>query len=90
MSMRVMSAGSAYRYFLTSVVAGDGSRDMTSPLIRYYTEKGVPPGRWVGSGLPGLGAGGIREGDEVAEDQLRRLLGEGRNPDTGAPLGRVS
>lgn len=34
MSMRVMSVGAAYRYLLKSVAIGDGSRDMTAPLIR--------------------------------------------------------
>lgn len=89
MSMRVMSAGAGYRYLLRSVVAGDGLRDMTSPLVRYYTEKGVPPGRWFGSGLPALGGGVIAAGGEVTEEQLRLLLGEGRDPVTGEPLGRL-
>lgn len=91
MSMRVMSAGAAYRYLLKSVAVGDGSRDMTAPLIRYYMAKGSPPGRWFGSGVPGLGIPGNRvvEGAEVTEEQLRRLLGEGRDPLTGAPLGRA-
>jgi len=88
-AMRVMSAGAAYRYLLKSVVVGDGSRDMTAPLIRYYTEKGAPPGRWFGSGVEGLAAGRIHDGEEVTETQLRRLLGEGRDPDTGMPLGRT-
>jgi conjugative relaxase-like TrwC/TraI family protein len=88
-SMRVMSAGAAYRYLLKSVAVGDGTRDMTAPLIRYYSAKGAPPGRWFGSGLPGLGAGEVRDGDEVTEQQLRRLLGEGRDPVTGAALGRT-
>ena len=91
MSMRVMSAGAAYRYLLKSVAVGDGSRDMTAPLIRYYTTKGTPPGRWFGSGVPALGIPGTRvvEGQAVTEEQLRRLLGEGRDPLTGAPLGRA-
>lgn len=91
MSMRVMSAGAAYRYLLKSVAVGDGSRDMTAPLIRYYTAKGTPPGRWFGSGVPALGIPGTRvvEGQEVTEEQLRHLLGEGRDPLTGAPLGRA-
>lgn len=89
MSMRVMSAGAAYRYLLKSIAVGDGSRDMTAPLIRYYSAKGAPPGRWLGSGLSGIGVGKVRGGDEVTEEQLRRLLGEARDPITGATLGRT-
>ncbi|GAB3597146.1 MobF family relaxase [Microbacterium tumbae] len=74
---------------LKSVAAGDGDRDMASPLTRYYAEKGTPPGRWLGSGLTAMGGGALGSGDEVTEDQLRRLLGQGCDPITGAPLGRA-
>jgi len=87
--MRVLSAGDGYRYLLKSVAAGDGDRDMASPLTRYYAEKGTPPGRWLGSGLTAMGGGALGSGDEVTEDQLRRLLGQGCDPVTGAPLGRA-
>lgn len=85
--MRVMSAGDGYAYLLASVAAGDGHRSMTTPLIRYYTEKGTPPGRWLGDGLAGFGHGDLTSGATVTEEQLRRLLGQGRDPITGAPLG---
>ncbi|WP_409047911.1 hypothetical protein AB2L57_01770 [Microbacterium sp. HA-8] len=45
LSMRLMSAGFGYGYLLRSIVIGDGVRDMTSPLLRYYTEKGAPHSR---------------------------------------------
>ncbi|HUA49564.1 MAG TPA: MobF family relaxase [Solirubrobacteraceae bacterium] len=88
-SMRVMSAGSGYEYLLQSVAAGDGHRPLTTPLIRYYTEKGTPPGYWLGTGVHGLGttARRIGPGGTVTEDHLRRLLGQGRDPLTGDPLG---
>src|SRR5665811_723552 len=82
-----MSAGSGYEYFLRTVAAGDGDRSLSTPLTRYYTEEGTPPGRWMGSGLPSLESH-INTGDEVAEDQLRRLIGEGKHPVTGEHLGR--
>jgi len=85
--MRVLSAGDGYRYLLKTVAVGDGHRDMASSLTRYYSEHGTPPGRWLGGGLPGLAGGGIAAGDEVTEPQLRRLLGAGRDPETGQPLG---
>jgi conjugative relaxase-like TrwC/TraI family protein len=89
-SMRVMSAGRGYEYLLRSVAAGDGNRDLGTPLTRYYAETGTPPGTWVGSGLTGLGsdgAGRIAEGDEVTEEHLARLLGAGVDPVTGHRLG---
>ncbi len=87
--MRVMSAGDGYRYLLSSVAAGDGSRRLTTPLIDYYTEKGTPPGYWLGGGTAGLGDSDrrIELGGTVGEEHLRRLLGQGRDPITGDPLG---
>ncbi|TFC87466.1 MobF family relaxase [Cryobacterium sp. TMT4-31] len=87
--MRVMSAGDGYKYLLRTVVAGDGQRSLSTPLTRYYSAKGTPPGRWMGSGLPGLGSGRILEGAEVTEAQLQRLIGMGRDPVDAAPLGRA-
>jgi hypothetical protein len=87
-SMRVMSAGRGYDYLLKSVVRGDRSIGAATPLTRYYTEEGTPPGRWLGSGLHALGNGEIRRGDEVTPRQLALLLGAGRDPVTGEPLGR--
>ncbi|TFC49090.1 conjugal transfer protein [Cryobacterium sp. TMT2-17-1] len=87
--MRVMSAGDGYKYLLRTVAAGDGHRSPSTPLTRYYNAKGTPPGRWVGSGLPGLGSGRILEGAEVTEAQLQRLIGLGRDPVDGVPLGRA-
>jgi hypothetical protein len=85
-----MSAGRGYEYLLKSVAAGDGDRDLGTPLTAYYTAEGTPPGTWLGSGLAGLGsedAGQVRDGDAVTEDHLARLLGAGVDPVTGAKLG---
>jgi conjugative relaxase-like TrwC/TraI family protein len=87
-SMRVMSAGDGYKYLLRTVVAGDATRSLTTPLTRYYSVKGTPPGRWIGSGIQGLGLGRIVDGADVTEPQLQLLIGMGRDPVTGAPLGR--
>ena len=57
MTIRVMSSGKGYEYLLKSVVVGDGDREMSSPLTRYYTESGCPPGTWVGTGLMSLDDG---------------------------------
>jgi conjugative relaxase-like TrwC/TraI family protein len=87
--MRVMSAGDGYRYLLASVAAGDGQRDLSTPLTRYYAEAGCPPGFWLGSGIRSLGDGQLRAGDTVSEEQLALLLGSGRDPVTGDPLGHA-
>jgi len=88
-SIRVMSAGDGYKYLLRTVAAGDGDRSLSTPLTRYYNAEGTPPGRWLGSGLSGLGAGQIGVGAQVSEAQLQLLVGMGRDPITGEPLGRA-
>ena len=87
--MRVMSAGDGYKYLLRTIAAADGDRSLSTPLTRYYTEEGTPPGNWMGSALPGLGDGQIGAGDQVSEAQLQLLIGMGRDPITGKPLGRA-
>lgn len=87
--MRVVSAGDGYRYLLRTVAAADGDRALSTPLTRYYAEKGTPPGFWLGSGLPMLGGGELSEHETVSEAQLELLLGLGRDPITGNPLGRA-
>lgn len=82
-----MTAGQGYRYLLNSVVTGDGDRDAASALTRYYAEAGTPPGSWLGSGLADL-SGPVGPGSEVSEEQLRRLMGYGQDPNTGEQLGR--
>ncbi|WP_156411683.1 MobF family relaxase [Nocardioides sp. Soil805] len=84
-----MSAGSGYQYLLRSVAAGDGNRSLSTPLTRYYSEVGTPPGRWMGSGLGAFGTGQLVPGMKVTEDQLALLIGMGRDPITGEQLGRA-
>lgn len=86
-SMRVMSAGDGYEYLLRTVAAGDGDRSLSTPLTRYYTEEGTPPGFWMGSGLPHLGNGELAAGGRVSEAQLQLLVGMGHDPITGEALG---
>lgn len=86
-SMRVMSAGDGYKYLLRTVATGDGDRVLSTPLTRYYTEEGTPPGRWMGSAATALGSGTVTVGNEVSEEQLQRLIGQGLDPVTGQALG---
>ena len=90
MTIRVMSSGRGYEYLLKSVVAGDGDRDMSTALTRYYTETGSPQGTWLGAGLAALDTGQgpvLADGDQVTEEHLARLLGDGTHPVTCASLG---
>ena len=86
-SMRVMSAGDGYKYLLKTIAAADGDRSLSTPLTRYYVEAGTPPGRWLGAGVAALGKGELSVGDRVSETQLPLLIGMGRDPVTGTPLG---
>src|SRR6478735_4825238 len=88
-SLRRMTAGNGYQYLLRSVVAGDGARALSTPLTRYYSEIGTPPGRWVGSGMSAFGDGQLAAGLPLTEEQLALLIGMGRDPVTGEPLGRA-
>lgn len=88
-SLRRMSAGSGYQYLLRSVAAGDGTRALSTPLTRYYSEVGTPPGRWLGSGVCAFGTGQLAAGMRVTEEQLALLIGMGRDPITGEQLGRA-
>ncbi|WP_249933793.1 MobF family relaxase [Kocuria sp. 2SI] len=90
MTIRVMSAGRGYEYLMKSVATGDATRETGTPLTRYYTETGCPPGTWLGSGLESLDTGrgpALADGDTVTEEQLEKLLGQGVHPLTGAKLG---
>jgi conjugative relaxase-like TrwC/TraI family protein len=88
-SMRVMSAGDGYKYLLRTVASADGDRELSTPLTRYYVEAGTPPGQWLGSGVVSLGRGQLVAGDRVSEAQLQLLMGMGRDPITGDPLGHA-
>jgi conjugative relaxase-like TrwC/TraI family protein len=90
MSIRRMTLGEGYRYLMSSVARGDGAEHAASNLTRYYAETGTPPGRFLGSGLPGLHKGrGIEVGGVVSEEHLFRMLGMLQDPITGEQLGRA-
>ncbi|MFI2362650.1 MobF family relaxase [Promicromonospora sp. NPDC019610] len=86
-SISAVAAGDGVGYLLGSVVRGDCELADPGAALRYYTEAGTPPGRWVGKGVAEFGTGGLEPGATVTEQQLERLLGEGLDPVTGEPLG---
>ncbi len=88
MSLCVRYAGDSYRYLLDSVTTDHG-RAAGSPMTRYYTGPGTPPGTWVGTGLAGLGGGaGMPAGSSVTPRQMERLFRDGTDPLTDTALGR--
>lgn len=88
-SLRKMSPGHGCNYLLKSVAAGDGNRSLRTPMTRYYTEAGTPPGFWMGSGVAEFGNGQVALGAVVTPAQLELLLVHGCDPVTGEQLGRA-
>ncbi|TDX04032.1 MobF family relaxase [Kribbella sp. VKM Ac-2566] len=88
LSIHRLTAGDGYKYLLRHIASGDLDRRMATALTTYYTASGYPSGRWMGSGLSGLGAGELIPGSEVSEEQMAALFGRAQDPLTGLPLGR--
>ncbi|WAH97776.1 MobF family relaxase [Arthrobacter sp. MMS18-M83] len=85
MSIARLSAQSGLKYLFKTTMMDDVSptpRDATT----YYLKAGTPQGRWLGSGLDGIGR---RTGDLVTETDAKAVFDDVINPDTGAPLGRA-
>jgi conjugative relaxase-like TrwC/TraI family protein len=88
MSLARLSAGAGYRYLLRNTASADACRTPDQSLTAYYNATGNPPGRWLGSGLAALGAGGLVAGAVVTEAAMAALYGSGLDPVTGEQLGR--
>jgi len=86
MTLKKLAAGSGYEYLTRQVAAADSTELGRTRLVDYYEAKGEAPGRWVGSGL--IGVGGIEYGDIVTAEQMSNLFGDGCHPVTGAAVGR--
>lgn len=92
-SIERLHAGDSYQYLLRSVADGEGHKlgPAASPMTRYYTEAGTPPGRWMGSGLAGLGCGrGLAADSTVTAAAMERLFKYGTDPVSGGALTRRS
>ena len=88
MSMCVRYAGDSYTYLLDSVTTDHGRAGAT-PMTRYYSAEGTPPGTWLGTGLAGLDGGqGLDQQSSVTPVQMERLFANGADPVTAEPLGR--
>lgn len=77
-SVAKVQPGNAWQYYLRGVAIGDGRRPARKPLKAAQKEVGLPPGVWMGRGLPALG---LTAGSVVTERQAELLYGEGRHPD---------
>jgi conjugative relaxase-like TrwC/TraI family protein len=88
MSLHRLSAGTGFRYLLRHTCSGDVQRAADTPLTSYYTATGYPPGRWVGTGVAGLG-GTAEVAGPVTEPAMEAVFGHGRDPITGEQLGRA-
>jgi conjugative relaxase-like TrwC/TraI family protein len=89
-SIRRVSLGSAYRYLLKSVAAGDGAAERPSSLSRYYASSGTPPGVFIGSGLSALDdSRGVKVGTLVTEEHMANMFAAMADPVSGKPVGGV-
>ncbi|WJY43187.1 MobF family relaxase (plasmid) [Streptomyces sp. P9-2B-2] len=79
-SVAKVQPGNAWRYYLRGVVVGDGRRAARTPIKDAQEQAGLPPGVWMGRGLPALG---LTAGQTVTERQAELLFGMGRHPDAG-------
>lgn len=77
MGVHKLTAGDGYTYLTRQVAVHDATDRGHSGLGDYYSEKGESPGRWWGTGLSAVG---VAAGEEVTEQQMRNLFGEGRHP----------
>jgi conjugative relaxase-like TrwC/TraI family protein len=88
-SVKELHGPDAWKYLMESVTDGQGDLREANAITRYYLDAGTPPGRWLGSGLAGLSDGkGVEVGSMVSGEQMELLYGQGRDPVTGAKLGR--
>jgi len=82
MTVHKLTAGDGYTYLTRQVASADEVRPAGQSLAEYYTERGNPPGVWMGKGAAQLGVAG----SEVSEAQMKALFGKGRHPDRDAML----
>ncbi|WP_052069530.1 MobF family relaxase [Streptacidiphilus albus] len=76
MTIHKLTSG-GYTYLTRQVAGGDVQRQRGQSAAEYYTQKGNPPGIWLGRGAPLLGL----DGTTVTEEQMKLLYGLGQHPD---------
>ena len=83
MSIHKLTAGDGYSYLTRQVAALDVTERGHSGLADYYSQQGESPGLWSGSAL---GDVDLHSQQEVTEDQMASLFGEGKHPNADAIL----
>ncbi|MGW1656586.1 MobF family relaxase [Streptomyces atratus] len=78
-SVAKVQTRNAWRYYVRGVAFGDGRRPARQTLKDAQEKAGLPPGVWMGRGLPALG---LTAGGTVTERQMELLFGMCRHPDT--------
>ncbi|MDO5744820.1 MAG: MobF family relaxase [Micrococcaceae bacterium] len=82
-SIARLSTEAGVSYLLKTTSHADvETRDLTG----YYTAASNPPGRWLGTGLSGIG---MILHDTVTDAVAKALFERGEHPSTGASLGRT-
>ncbi|MEY9938601.1 MobF family relaxase [Streptacidiphilus sp. MAP5-3] len=77
MTIHKLTSGTGYTYLTRQVAGGDVQRQRGQSAAEYYTQKGNPPGIWLGRGAPLLGL----DGATVTEEQMKLLYGLGQHPE---------
>jgi conjugative relaxase-like TrwC/TraI family protein len=80
MTMAKITAGDGYLYLTRHVANGDATLEGKHDAAAYYTAQGNPPGRWIGRGAHLIGL----EGQQVTEEQMVALFGQGEHPNSDA------
>jgi hypothetical protein len=80
MTLAKITAGDGYTYLTRHTANGDATPEGKRDAAAYYTAQGNPPGRWIGRGAHLLGL----DKQEVTEDQMRALFGQGEHPNSDA------
>jgi conjugative relaxase-like TrwC/TraI family protein len=75
-----ITAGDGYTYLTRHVAQGDSGTEGRRSAAAYYTAQGNPPGLWIGRGVHLIGLAG----QQVTEDQMRALFGQGEHPNADA------
>ncbi len=77
MTIAKITAGDGYTYLTRHVANGDAGTEGRRSATAYYTAQGNPPGHWTGRGVHLIGL----DGQQVTEEQMRALFGQGEHPE---------
>ena len=76
MTIHRVSSGCGYEYYTREVASADERLGRGEGIGDYYLKSGAPAGVWMGRS-----ASRFNLGEEVSEQEMRDLFGEGKRPD---------